>query len=124
MTDVDLEARHQIEALQELFRPHLADRVREIEAAWEAVQAGGGTGGHPGGEPPLRRFYRLAHSLAGTAGSFGYPAVGTAARDLERHLKELVPADGAATPTTIPSGAEIRPLLAALAQAAQAAMGG
>jgi len=120
MTDADLEARRQIEALQELFRPHLADRVREIEAAWEALQVDG-DGTRPAGEPPLRRFYRLAHSLAGTAGSFGYPAVGTAARELERHLHALLPAEGQEY-LEVPPSAEILRLLAALARAADAAV--
>lgn len=128
MADADPEAQRQIEELRALFRPQLADRVREIEAAWAAVQggdaaAGGGSGDGDSGEPPLRRFHRLTHSLAGTAGTFGYPEVGSAARALERHLRELLPAERRepGAPPAPADSTEVVPLLVALARAVAAA---
>jgi HPt (histidine-containing phosphotransfer) domain-containing protein len=115
MTDFDPETRRQIEELRELFRPHLAERLREIEAAWESVRPGGNLGGDP---DSLRRLHRLAHSLSGAAGTFGYPEVGTAARALERGLEPWLPGKAAEPPEI--TGVVV-PLLALLAQATAAA---
>jgi periplasmic divalent cation tolerance protein len=102
----------QLAELRDLFRPRLAERVGEIEAAWEALRAAP--------EPALeslRRLHRLAHSLAGAAGTFGFPAVGNAARALERHLQSA-----AAATAVRREGGEIEPLVAALRQATAAAL--
>jgi HPt (histidine-containing phosphotransfer) domain-containing protein len=118
--DVDPEARRQIEELRELFRPHLAERVREIEAAWESVRAGG-AGGDIADPDALKRLHRLAHSLSGAAGTFGYPEVGIAARALERGLERWLPGKTGGM-VEIPEITEIIvPLLATLAQATAAA---
>jgi HPt (histidine-containing phosphotransfer) domain-containing protein len=70
------------------FRLRLAERMREIEEAWEAARAAGDA------LEPLRHLHRLVHSLAGAAGTFGYPEVSAAARLLERRAKELLLAPG------------------------------
>ena len=101
------EAESQLDALRESFRGRLAERVREIEAAWEAARAEPPT---DGGREPLRRLHRLAHSLYGTAGTFGHPAVGDAARALELRAQALLDAE----PDDLQGLAELAPLLAAL----------
>jgi HPt (histidine-containing phosphotransfer) domain-containing protein len=113
--DIDPEVRRQIEELQELFRPQLAARVREIEEVWETVRSGGADGA------ALKRLHRLAHSLGGAAGTFGYPAVGDAARALERGLTPWLPGEIPATSAPPEMTGVILPLLATLAGAAAAA---
>jgi HPt (histidine-containing phosphotransfer) domain-containing protein len=94
-----------MDELRESFSDRLAERVREIEAAWEAALAAAPAGA---GREPLRQLHRLAHSLHGTAGTFGHPTAGDAAQDLERGAKALLDGVG------VPDLAALAPLLAAL----------
>ena len=69
-----------IAALTEEFRqgmPARVARIREGVVAWRDRGEAGG----------LDDAERAAHSLAGAAGSFGFPKVGEAARQLERLLE-------------------------------------
>jgi HPt (histidine-containing phosphotransfer) domain-containing protein len=110
----------ELSELRDFFRPRLAERVREIELAWEAMAATAATAG-PDADS-LRRLHRLAHSLGGAAGTFGFAAVGDAARALERHLQSAETATTATTAGARPELGEIEPLVAALRQAAAAAL--
>jgi len=98
--------------LRESFRERLDERVREIEEAWEAARAESAAGG---AREPLLRLHRLAHSLYGTAGTFGHPAVGDAARDLERRVEALLDVGDVGDLWDL---AELAPLLAALSGSA------
>jgi CheY-like chemotaxis protein len=98
----------ELDELRQSFSDRLGGRVREIAEACEEARTA------PGSLEPLRRLHRLAHSLHGTAGTFGYPAVGDAAYALERRVKELLDA-GMADGADI---TELVPLLAALQRAA------
>jgi HPt (histidine-containing phosphotransfer) domain-containing protein len=69
------------EELREYFAGRLPARLAEIEDACRAAQDAGWSG------PPLRTFHRLAHSLAGSGTTFGFPEVSELARNLE-HLLE------------------------------------
>jgi HPt (histidine-containing phosphotransfer) domain-containing protein len=108
----------QLAEIRDSFRPRLTVRVAEISAEWEAVRpATAKLAGDAGNPAPtvsdlLRRLHRLAHSLAGTAGTFGFPAVGDAARRLERRLEQA----GTALPPA--DASEIAILVDALSQAA------
>ena len=67
--------------LREYFAGRLPERLAEIEEACRAAREAGFTG------EPLRTFHRLAHSLAGAGGTFGFPEVSDVSRGLERLLK-------------------------------------
>jgi HPt (histidine-containing phosphotransfer) domain-containing protein len=107
MSQPDDQDRTRFDELRQWFGDRLVERVGEIEAAWEAAQTASG-----GGEA-LARLHRLAHSLAGTAGTFGYPDVGLAARVLEKRLEELL----GSVPTSSELGA-LGSLLVTLREAA------
>ena len=65
--------------LRERFAAELPDRIAAIEAARQAAMAGG--------VEAANAVYRLVHTMAGSAGTFGYEALGARARLLERLLK-------------------------------------
>lgn len=58
------------------YRRALPDKLAQLQAQWNAVAAGAAT-------PRLGELERLAHTLAGTAGTFGLQEVSLAARSLE-----------------------------------------
>ncbi len=95
------------DALRESFAGRLQERLCEIEEVWQEVRRAGWAGEAP------RRLHRLAHSLAGAGGTFGFPAVTVAARRLEKTLQPAL--EG-----TAPSPAEtsVEELLAGLRRAA------
>ena len=115
------EASAQLAELRASFRPRLTARVEEIVAAWEAMRPAAGQElasldpSDPGAIDLRRHLHRLAHSLAGTAGTFGFPQVGDAARTLERRLErvEVAPPPGGSNPM-----GDIETLVAALSRAA------
>jgi chemotaxis protein histidine kinase CheA len=76
--------------LHAYFARRLPARLGEMAEAWDAVRAAAWSA------DSLRLLHRLAHSLAGTGSTFGFPDVSTTARDLE-HLLETALA-GAAPP--------------------------
>ncbi len=110
--ETEEDASTQLAELRASFRPRLTERVEEIAAEWETVRPAATA--PPGNPAPdlLRRLHRLAHSLAGTAGTFGFPAVGDAARILERRLERV----GSSLPPVDASDIEI--LVAALGRSA------
>lgn len=73
-----------LEGLREYFTARLPERMTEMDSAFRAARDAGFTG------DALRTFHRLAHSLAGAGGTFGFPRVSEAARDLERLLNTLL----------------------------------
>ncbi len=73
-----------LEGLREYFTARLPERLAEMDEAFRAARDAGFTG------DALRTFHRLAHSLAGAGGTFGFPQVSEAARDLERLLNTLL----------------------------------
>ncbi|MBL4848830.1 MAG: response regulator [Planctomycetes bacterium] len=78
------EARRKLSALRDGFALRLPGRVAEIERGWEELRSEG-WGLKGGGE------VRLAlHNLAGSAGTFGAPAIGEAASELASLLGLLL----------------------------------
>ncbi|GAB3481026.1 Hpt domain-containing protein [Polaromonas eurypsychrophila] len=82
---------------QQLFQQFLDEQRREygrslpgklgqIEAQWRLAAA------VPSAAEPLAQLERLAHTLAGTAGTLGYMATGHAAKALELLLQEAAQA--------------------------------
>ncbi|MES1241336.1 MAG: diguanylate cyclase [Acidobacteriota bacterium] len=82
-SDLDLELRD----LQQYFASRLPERLEEIELTWNEVR---------GSWAPdaMRELHRLAHSLTGAGGTFGFPEVTRTARALERYLKEHLEPSG------------------------------
>lgn len=105
----------ELDELRASFRGRLEERVREIEAAWEAAAIGGGGG--DGAPAALALLLRLAHSLYGAAGTFGYPAAGEAARALELGVRAVLNAPGAPGAPAASDLAALGPLVAALRDA-------
>ncbi len=81
MTDEDgkREAAAKLAALREGFADRLRVRIEELELALESAASG-----EHGGRA---RAELLAHRLSGTAGSYGFPDVGSAAAQLEAVLR-------------------------------------
>lgn len=79
-SDLDLELRD----LQQYFAGRLPERLEEIEITWREVRDMGWA------PDALRELHRLAHSLTGAGGTFGFPEVTRTARALERYLKECL----------------------------------
>jgi len=67
-----------LRALQMRFIEELPSRLTDIEREWQS--------GHETSASSV--FYRLVHSLAGSAGTFGFPRLGTRARELELLLQQ------------------------------------
>ena len=67
-----------LHALQVRFIEELPSRLNDIEHEWQAGQETSASG----------VFYRLVHSLAGSAGTFGFTRLGVRARDLEILLQQ------------------------------------
>jgi HPt (histidine-containing phosphotransfer) domain-containing protein len=94
--------------LREYFSERLPHRLREVEDAWRDVRES------TWGPEPVKRLHRLAHSLAGTGATFGFPAVSDAARRLEALLQGTV--EKTAPP---PSPERIEELLGELLRASE-----
>jgi len=73
----------QLAAMSRQFADQLPSRLAEMQRLMSELQQ---QGPNPEG---LETLHRMAHSLAGSAGSFGLPEVGTAARQLEICLKPV-----------------------------------
>jgi len=76
------EVLQRIQQLHDKFRLNLEDRMISIDSAWAQVQ------NTPGDEAIQQDLYRAVHSIAGTAGTFGFPELGISARKLVNVLKE------------------------------------
>lgn len=73
-----------LSALQHTFEARLPERLGTIRNAWETAQ-------QQGADAPaaLKELYRLVHSMAGSAGTFGYHRLGKAARQLEELVMQI-----------------------------------
>ncbi|MBA4177052.1 MAG: diguanylate cyclase [Leptothrix sp. (in: Bacteria)] len=74
---------HKLEQLRAAYRSELAQRLEAMETCWLDVR-----GGHDAAAR-VEELQRLAHSLAGSAGTFGMAALGQAARVLELAISGL-----------------------------------
>lgn len=69
--------------LQQTFKQQLPDKISEVERLWRSFCQN-----HL--DTNLADLHRMAHSLAGSGGTFGAVAVSTMARELEQMLKPLL----------------------------------
>src|SRR5581483_6628291 len=72
-----------LQALKQEYERNLPDKVAEIENQWRTLTD------EAWDSEQFKTFIRLAHSLAGSGATYGFPQVSTAARDLERYSKAL-----------------------------------
>lgn len=75
----DIQAK--LQALRTAYAAQLPERIADIEASWRALGDACAT------PEPLHELHRKLHSMAGSAGTFGLPALGEAARSIEQRLK-------------------------------------
>ncbi len=80
-------AEEQLAALRTAFAERLVQILSEIETAADQIIS---PSEDDAARPALETLHRLGHSLAGSAGSFGYAAVGEKARHLENFCAEYV----------------------------------
>jgi len=79
MTDKKSSKAAKLRSFQDRFAKELPIRLDTIQQVWNAekdIAIGG-------------EFYRLVHSLVGSAGTFGFPLLGERARELELYMKQL-----------------------------------
>lgn len=71
------------------YGAELPGKIDAIDALWHSVR-------ERSGSPDLIDLERAAHSLAGTAGTFGFVAVSSAGKAMETALQRLAAADASA----------------------------
>lgn len=84
MNDRDGELSEAIRALGQLFISRLPVKLAEIEAASQRLLNA------PDDRDAQTLLHRVLHTMAGSAGTFGFPQIGDRARDLELKLKTLM----------------------------------
>lgn len=82
-----------LEAQRADYRSSLTQRLDQIESLWRQVL------NDEAPEQALASLERCAHSLAGSGATFGFAALGDAARVLELAVSPLLDATHALTPT-------------------------
>ncbi len=100
MTDKQITAADKLRALQQSFAIQLPERLATIRQTWAALQE------NPAESALRKELYLTIHSLAGSAGTFGFQDLGQAARQLEEFLMQLSDAtcNDAVSVATIDSG--------------------
>ena len=71
-------------ALQQSFKEQLPEKVSEIKRLWSSFSQ------NTTSDAALADVHRMAHSLAGSGGTFGAVAVSTVAKELEQVFKSLL----------------------------------
>ena len=84
MTDQEKSLEEKLKVLELMFLGKLPGRLAEIEQALEQFLAA------PEDKEALQLMHRLLHTMAGTAGTFGFNEVGEAARLYDNQLKALL----------------------------------
>lgn len=80
-----LESLHeQLQVLHESYAARLPEKIAQIEETWQILVTGECNG------EGLKALHRMVHSLAGSGPTFGFAAVGEAARVLEVFLKSIL----------------------------------
>ncbi|WP_028573246.1 diguanylate cyclase [Desulfonatronum lacustre] len=74
----------QLQALRDMFRQRLDSEIPQLERLADALASDSDTA------PRLEEMLRALHKMAGSAGTFGFPELGSAARSLEVRLQGWV----------------------------------
>lgn len=103
-----------LEASRRDYRAELPGKLANLTALWDAARVEA----HDAGS--LAVLERAAHSLAGSAGTFGLAEVGAAGKVLEGALQRLAQADGAGLPA---ARAEVESALESVGRSIGASLG-
>ncbi len=118
MTGPNPELQQQIKALRDEYEAKLPGRLRELDAAFKRLPPDGDAGDS---RPELQNLMALAHKLSGSAGTFGFMALGDAAEKLENacqaHLDQ-----SSLDQSGLDQSGELAGLLAAVLDAAEKGM--
>ena len=71
-----------LQVQRDRYRRDLPGRIAEVEEAWARFNA------DPTAVDQLTHLERLAHNLAGSSGTFGFPELGAAASALEQDVRQ------------------------------------
>ncbi len=88
--DAHRDLQDQLRVLRDGFAEAIPEKMAEIEAVWASVESNGERGIGLGGTE-FQVLYRLAHSLVGNSGTFGFNDISECARTLESALAEKAP---------------------------------
>ena len=79
-------------ALRKAYSASLPEKIKEIILLWEITR-------QDFSKNNFYEFHRAVHSLAGSAGTYGYNELGQACRDLDIYLQQLL-----ISPSSVNSG--------------------
>lgn len=82
----------QLQQLRNGFAEAIPEKMMEIEAAWAKAVSGSGRGSSSG-DAEFQCLYRMAHSLVGNSGTFGFMDLSECARALEQALADKAAPD-------------------------------
>ncbi|UGQ48469.1 Hpt domain-containing protein [Massilia endophytica] len=83
-TPVDPAYRERLKALADKYAAALPERLDAVDRALAAVLAEGA------GQPQLEALHHSLHTIAGSAGSFGFRLLGEQARQLEQQVRAML----------------------------------
>ncbi|MBI2353637.1 MAG: response regulator [Deltaproteobacteria bacterium] len=83
MAEMTADTKDKLQKLWDNFAVQLPNMINRIRETWDTVQGLGGDSAE------MKQFVLMLHSLAGSAPSFGFTAVGSAAREMETALKGM-----------------------------------
>lgn len=109
MGDTDDSVQDKLRKLRNDFVVQVPDKVHALEQSWAAIRE------NPNESQAANALYRLAHSLRGSAGTFGFVALSDASRSLETLAKSLL---DCASPLTDEFNGQMTALFLLLKQAA------
>lgn len=84
MNDRDQELNDALRALAQVYIAKLPSKIEELKVANQRFQI------NPSDRENYILLHRLLHTMAGSAGTFGFPEMGEAARELEAKIKEYI----------------------------------
>ena len=122
MTGPNSELQQQIKALGAEYAAKLPDCLRELDAVFNQLPPEDGAGES---RPALENLMALAHKLSGSAGTFGFMALGVAAEKLENACQAYLDQPGLDQPGGLGAAGhgELAGLLAAVLGAAKKGSG-
>ena len=103
------------DALVQMYREALPEKRKALEQEWRVILAGGPD------EPPAMALRYQLHQLAGSAGAYGYDAMGEMARALEKRWVQWLALAPEARPDARDVCSEAAALMQALREALRAA---
>ncbi len=88
----------ELERLKQRFRERARSELARIRASLDGLGDDGAAD-----RERLRELLRIVHRMAGAAGSFGHPRLGSAAAELERDIEKVLATPAPASPSELAS---------------------